>query len=395
MKIGLVLPNIPTYSETFFRNKILGLQQNGHEVILFVNNSKSQNDYSNCKVIKAPNLGGNKLSIVVNSFFQFLKVVFLNPKKSWELYRLNKNDGLSSSQNIKQVIANQFLLSQKLDWLHFGFGTMALGRENIPQVIRAKMAVSFRGFDIGIYLLKNPDCYNKLWLKVDKIHVISEDIKELVLKNGFKDKIKIIKITPAIDCFFFFSTTLKSFNQLPSILQITTISRLHWKKGLDYTLDALKLLKDKGIDFHYTIIGDGSEKEKLLFAVHQLELTNEVTFAGKLLPEKVKEQLERTDVYLQYSLQEGFCNAVLEAQAMGKLCIVSDAEGLSENIVDGVTGFVVPKRNPVSLAEKIWDVVAQPTEVKFQWSQNAIERVQKEFNLEQQKEAFLIFYNLN
>ncbi|MBK7870836.1 MAG: glycosyltransferase family 4 protein [Saprospiraceae bacterium] len=54
---------------------------------------------------------------------------------------------------------------------------------------------------------------------------------------------------------------------------------------------------------------------------------------------------EKADIYLQYSIQEGFCNAVLEAQAMGLLCIVSDAEGLPENILHGQTGWVVPKGN--------------------------------------------------
>jgi len=387
MKIGLVLPNIPAYSETFFRNKILGLKQNGYEVILFVNNSKLQNGFSNCKVIKAPNLSGNKLSIVVNSFFQFLKGVFLNPKISWELYRVNKSDGLSSAQNIKQVIANQFLLSQKLDWLHFGFGTMALGRENIAQAIGAKMAVSFRGFDYYVYPVKNLNCYSLLFSKSVKYHVLSEGMKQGLAQKGILEK-NISKITPAIN--------LELFNQnekkIKNVLQIKTISRLHWIKGLDYTLDALRLLKDNGIDFHYTIIGDGAEKERLLFAVHQLELTEKVTFTGKLLPEKVKKQLEESDIYLQYSMQEGFCNAVLEAQAMGKICIVSDAEGLTENVLDGVTGFVVPKRNPISLADKIVEVYKMSEAEKYAMSQSAIARVESEFTLSKQIEKFIAFY---
>ncbi|MEZ4854635.1 glycosyltransferase family 4 protein [Flavobacterium sp.] len=79
------------------------------------------------------------------------------------------------------------------------------------------------------------------------------------------------------------------------------------------------------------------------FAVHQLKLEDMVTFTGKLSPKEVKEKLSVTDIYIQYSLQEGFCNAVLEAQAMGLFPgVVSDAEGLSENVLN-ITGFVVPK----------------------------------------------------
>src|SRR5690554_4383282 len=115
MKIGLVLPNLPAYSETFFRNKILGLQQNGHQVILFVNNSDSKNEYLNCNVVKAPKLNGNKLFVFWNSFLQLLKAAFINPIKSYRLYKLNKNDKVSFSENLKSVLANQFLLSRKLD----------------------------------------------------------------------------------------------------------------------------------------------------------------------------------------------------------------------------------------------------------------------------------------
>ena len=105
------------------------------------------------------------------------------------------------------------------------------------------------------------------------------------------------------------------------------------------------------------IIGDGSEYERLVFAAYQLGIKDHVTFAGILPQVDVKKQLEHSDMYLQYSIQEGFCNAVLEAQAMGLLCIVSNAEGLAENVLDGKTGWVLPKRQPELLAEKIKDVI--------------------------------------
>ena len=63
--------------------------------------------------------------------------------------------------------------------------------------------------------------------------------------------------------------------------------------------------------------------------------------------------MEWADIYIQPSIQEGFCNSVLEAQAMGLLVIVSDAEGLHENVINNVTGWVVKKRNPILLSEKL------------------------------------------
>ncbi len=58
-------------------------------------------------------------------------------------------------------------------------------------------------------------------------------------------------------------------------------------------------------------------------------------------------------IYVQPSLNEGFCNAVLEAQAMGKLTIASNVGGLPENIVDGKTGWLFENLSSESLAQQI------------------------------------------
>ncbi|HKO76853.1 MAG TPA: glycosyltransferase family 4 protein [Flavobacterium sp.] len=390
MRIGLVLPAVPGYSETFFVNKIRGLHLHGHEVFLFVSGSHIVKTFEGATVVAAPKLSGNLPLVFLQESCSFLILLLLNFKVVRQFYRLERNEGTSFFSILKKMIINHHLLSAKLDWLHFGFGTMALERENVAQAIGAKMAVSFRGFDIAIYPLKNPNCYDKLWKKVDKVHVISDDIADLVYKNGFQNKEKIFKVCPAIDVNYFSNVKETEANQK---IQILTIARLHWKKGLEYTLEALALLKKKGVAFQYTIVGDGIEKERLLFAAHQLGLTDSITFTGKLEPTVVRQLLGDATLYVQYSIQEGFCNAVLEAQAMGKLCIVSDAEGLSENVIDGVTGFVVAKRNPVSLAEKIQAVTEMTENEKSLMTEKAISRMKNEFTLEQQQNKFLAFYN--
>jgi colanic acid/amylovoran biosynthesis glycosyltransferase len=78
---------------------------------------------------------------------------------------------------------------------------------------------------------------------------------------------------------------------------------------------------------------------------------------------------------------------------MGKLCIVSDAEGLSENVLDQHTGWVVPKGQPNLLAQKILEVMQKSNQQKEQISQKAIERVKKKFSLDLQSKAFSEFYN--
>jgi colanic acid/amylovoran biosynthesis glycosyltransferase len=386
VKIGLVLPSVPGYSETFFRSKINGLQENGATVTVFVANAIKSKEGLSCKIVYSPKLNGSKLFISFTSFRTLLSAFMFNYKVSIHFLAMERKDGSSLNECLKKLIVNHFILRHKLDWLHFGFGTMALGRENAAEAIQAKMAISFRGFDHYVYPLKNPNCYEKLFSKNVKYHVLSDGMKN-ALENLGISKDKIHKITPAIDTDLF-QPAYKNNNKT----HIVTVARLHWIKGLEYTLEALAILHKQGIDFHYTIIGDGSERERLLFAAYQLGLEKKVTFAGKLEPDEVKEYLENSSIYLQYSIQEGFCNAVLEAQAMGLLCVVSDAEGLIENVLDNETGWVVPKRNPKLLGAELQEVFLLSDEQKKSIISKAILRVQKDFTIDKQTQAFVDFY---
>lgn len=384
-RIGLVLPNIPAYSETFFNSKIKGLQDNGFEVFLF-SKSKSKTKYQTCKTVVAPNFAIRPYLFVEcclilwQCLFHFSKTV--------RLFQLNRKAGESVSNSIKNIGINSYFFPYSLTWLHFGFGTMALQSEHVAETIGAKMAVSFRGFDLYIYPTKHLKCYDLLFSTKVQYHVLSDEMKSTLIQSGISEK-AIFIITPAIDVHFF-ETNRSSINQIEK--RFLTIGRLHWKKGLDYTLEAFSILKKQGVSFHYTIVGEGIEKEKLTFAVHQLGLQDNVTFVGKIPHQEVKKYYEMNDFYIQYSVQEGFCNAVLEAQAMGLLCIVSDADGLAENVLHNQTGWVVPKRSPFLLANKIGEVLLLEEIKMDEIKQNAIDRVQVEFTLAKQIKAFHDFY---
>ncbi|MDG5492233.1 glycosyltransferase family 4 protein [Psychroserpens sp. SPM9] len=389
LTIGLVLSTVPKYSETFFRNKIKGLQANGFEVILFVDYATAHDDDFLCDCVVAPNFGKSKLTSISYSIASLFKSLFKHPKRSYKLFKLDKQDGLSFNKCFRNLIVNEFLLTRDLDWLHFGFGMLSVNRENIAKAIGAKMAVSFRGFDLYLSPLKHQACYKYLFQKAVKYHVLSNEMKTDLTAYHISEK-QIEVIPPAIDVNVFQTDKKQSIND--NVIQLVTVARLHWKKGLEYTLEALQLLKEKGVKFHYTIIGDGSEYERLIFAAYQLGLKDHVTFKGKLPQIEVKHCLEQSDIYLQYSIQEGFCNAVLEAQAMGLMTIVSNAEGLSENVLDGQTGWVVPKRQPRVLAEKIEAVIQMNQNEKQAIRTFAISRVREEFNLKKQNTAFVKFY---
>lgn len=386
MLIGLVLPAAPAYSETFFRNKIRILAKSGIRVIVFANGSIDNDpDYD---LVKGFAWGGgikDKAAAVLRSFSQLIR----SPLRALKLIRLNNSDGYPVRKNLLSLLSSAHILSFDPDWLHFGYATSALGIENLATVLGARMAASIRGFDIAVYPVKNPGCYKLLWDRIDKLHYISDDLCSLALKDGFSSQTSHQKITPAIETSMFERWDRPAFGES---IRILTVARLHWKKGLECTLEGLKLLKVAGIDFQYTIIGEGEELERLIFAAYQLGIEDRVDFVGKKTPSETRQFLRETDLYLQYSLQEGFCNAVLEAQATGLLCIVSDAEGLAENVLHRKTGWVVPKRSPELLADQIIRVLGLSESERARISESAVARVKSQFDLEKQEAEFVRFY---
>jgi len=388
MRVGIILPSLPNYSETFFKNKILGLEKLGHSVSLYVNTNSS----SNANLLLPKSISVNAQPNVKNKIkllFILLYFLFSCPLRSHRFIKLELNSGRLFKAVIRNILINLHILDKQLDWIHFGFATMGIQRENVAKAIGAKSAVSFRGFDIGLYPHQHPSCYNLLWRKIDKVHTISDDLYKQAIDLGLDPKTPYEKITPAINTEFFKSNVQEN---LHNPLRILTVGRLTWIKGYEYALKALSLLQEKQINFEYRIVGEGDYREAILYAIHQLGLTDNVILRGQLSPEKVKDEMEWADIYIQPSIQEGFCNAVLEAQAMGLLCIVTNAEGLSENVLDGKTGWVVPKRSSEELSKNIINILTMDDDRLNQIRKYASKRVINEFNLEFQSQLFRDFY---
>ena len=229
---------------------------------------------------------------------------------------------------------------------------MAERRENVAAAINAKMALSLRGYDISIYPLKYNGCFDRVWNKVDKVHSISKDLLKIAYRRGLDMKTESSIIYPAIDTYYFNAKSEKVKNLTNKKLNVLTVARLHWKKGLDYTLEALAILNKRNISFEYIIIGEGQCREQLLYTINDLGLSECVHLLGPVEHDQIKKYYHKSHIYIQYSVQEGFCNSVLEAQAMGLLTFVSDAEGLSENVINDKTGWVIPKRRPKCFSKK-------------------------------------------
>jgi colanic acid/amylovoran biosynthesis glycosyltransferase len=175
-------------------------------------------------------------------------------------------------------------------------------------------------------------------------------------------------------------------------LRLLSVSRLEWKKGHQHLLDCISRLVRAGVHVELRIVGEGAFREAIEFAQRQLGLHEQVRLLGALAPSQVREQLAWADVFVHSALSEGFCNAVIEAQASGLPVVTSDAEGLRENVADGETGFVVPRRDTAAMAERI-RALAGSEELRHRLARNGPERARQVFRLERQLDQWTELYN--
>ncbi|WP_088890260.1 exopolysaccharide biosynthesis GT4 family glycosyltransferase EpsE [Leptolyngbya ohadii] len=146
------------------------------------------------------------------------------------------------------------------------------------------------------------------------------------------------------------------------ICNIFACGRLNLIKGHNYLLQAVKMLRERGINAHLKIAGEDEQggtgyHQYLDQLIRELNLSDCVQLLGAVSEEKVREGLENAHVFALASLNEGIPVAVMEAMAMAMPVVVTDVGGNAELIDDGVDGILIQPENPVQLADTIEKVV--------------------------------------
>ncbi len=101
-------------------------------------------------------------------------------------------------------------------------------------------------------------------------------------------------------------------------------------KGLDMMLQGFKLFIEKGNLGTLELIGDGSDRPEMESLCKELGIEDLVTFHGAKFGDEKYELIAGFDVFLHTSRMEGFPTAVLEAAAMEKVCITSEATNIND-----------------------------------------------------------------
>lgn len=143
-------------------------------------------------------------------------------------------------------------------------------------------------------------------------------------------------------------------------LEVLAVARLVPQKGLDVLIRAFALLPQSvRAGWSVVLVGDGPEREALEALVHQLGLSEVVTFAG--FSSDPLSFMRRAAIFALPSRYEGMPNALLEAMAAGLPSVVSDASpGPLEMVCSGRQGLVVPNEDVVAFAAALQQLIMDP-----------------------------------
>lgn len=397
MRLVLVVPRFPRLSETFIVSKFVGLADAGWDVHVVCAETEAWTAFP--ALMARPHLRRRvhrqwPHAATWQAALLWLPALLLTllraPRATLRYWRQALRGGLRRAA--RDFYLDAAIIALSPDILHFEFGALAAGRTALKPRLGCRLTVSFRGYDLNYVGLDDPGHYAVVWRDADAIHMLGGDLWRRARRRGCPADKPHALIPPAVDAEVFRPAARDAAIIDPARpLRILSVGRLEWKKGYEHGLDAVRLLKARGVPVHYRILGGGQYLEALAFARHQLGLAAEVEFLGARPPAEVPAQMQWADVLLHPAVSEGFGNAVLEAQAMALPVVCSDADGLAENVADGVSGFVVPRREPAALATALARLAADPA-LRAQMGAAGRERVRREFRPTEQIAAFDRFY---
>ncbi|MGD9089008.1 MAG: glycosyltransferase family 4 protein, partial [Desulfobacterales bacterium] len=167
--------------------------------------------------------------------------------------------------------------------------------------------------------------------------------------------------------------------------QLLTVARLIAKKGLPTVYQALKILKDKGIAFEHTLIGDGEDRPKILALIKELDLAAHTRWFGTQPHEVVQQHYRRAHLFVlgcevaPNGDRDGIPNVLFESMAMGVPVVATNVSAIPELVQSGTTGLLVDPGSPQKMAEAMLRMLTD-ADLRSRMIPAAQQRVARDFD---------------
>jgi len=170
--------------------------------------------------------------------------------------------------------------------------------------------------------------------------------------------------------------------------RILTVGRLAPEKGYDYIIQAASILRERGVDFSWLIIGEGPERTKIEESIRIHQLEDSVSLLGARPSTEVREAMMNSQLFVLASLSESAGMVYMEAMSTGTPVVGTNVMGVAEFVIEDTTGFLVPPGEPHALAQRI-EKLLKDEATRNRMGSAGREHVLGNLNLERQVEKLL------
>jgi glycosyltransferase involved in cell wall biosynthesis len=181
----------------------------------------------------------------------------------------------------------------------------------------------------------------------------------------------------------------KEFCLPDDTLIVGNIAALVPHKGQRYLIDAAALIVKRFPNVRFLIVGKGELEQKLQNQIKNLKLEKHVILAG--FRSDILSLHKSFDLFVMSSVTEGLGTSALDAMACGRAIVSTKAGGLSEVVIDGDTGLLVPIRDAEALANGINRLIQDQT-LRGRCERAALMRAHQAFNSERMIDETLDVY---
>ena len=293
------------------------------------------------------------------------------------------------------------LAGRRLDLIHAHFGVEGVYALPLAARLGVPLVTTFHGFDATLGplgLLANP-----AWARyaLGRGRLARQGSLFLAASNFLRQKLLALDFPPERVLTHYIGVDTQAIAprspaQEESI--ILHVARLQEVKGTEYLIRAFALIAAQHPLARLVIIGEGKLRKRLERLARETGLAERIAFLGAKPHEQVLGWMRRAAMLVLPSIktesgrEEGLGMVMLEAAASSVPGIGTRVGGIAEGIEEGVTGFLVPERDPEALSVAIATLLANPS-LRVRMGEAALRRMEQQFDLTRQTAALEEIYD--
>jgi len=201
---------------------------------------------------------------------------------------------------------------------------------------------------------------------VDRIVAISEGVRAVLIGDGL-DPARIEVIRSGIDPRPFDPAypsveARREFGIAEKSPVVGCVAHFADHKGHRYLVEAAARVAAAVPDIRFLLVGDGELRPQIELQIKELKLERQIILTG--FRNDIPRLLAAMDIVVLSSHLEGLGTSLLDAMAMARPVVATRVGGIPEMVEDGLTGRLVPPRDPAALADALIELIRRPDEQK-------------------------------